>query len=216
MAMLYPFLALASLVSSASALTALPISSSTSTETMTAVATLAPVSSYAFTFTYTTPTTHWSAPAFATNTPTPSCSDTMCPAQDGKTCVDSGGTEYGVLCNARLSGTVITVSGKKLLMERHRGRTEEAKAAAELDKRVFTATFDNCGDYCDNYDDPNAPCIGISYHDGQCMAYAEITGSFAQTGNIAAIRKLGTGTGGDGLGTADMGANDMNAAPGPM
>ncbi|KAK5723256.1 hypothetical protein LTR15_004953 [Elasticomyces elasticus] len=197
--MLYPFLALASLVSSASALTALPISSSTSTETMTAVATLAPVSSYAFTFTYTTPTTHWSAPAFATNTPTP-----------------SGGTEYGVLCNARLSGTVITVSGKKLLMERHRGRTEEAKAVAELDKRVFTATFDNCGDYCDNYDDPNAPCIGISYHDGQCLAYAEITGSFAQTGNIAAVRKLGTGTGGDGLGTADMGANDMNAAPGPM
>jgi len=37
----------------------------------------------------------------------------MCPALNGKRCKDSEGVVYGVLCDTRATGQVITNSGKK-------------------------------------------------------------------------------------------------------
>ena len=56
----------------------------------------------------------WQAPTFATPTPLPPCTDSICPAHDKQRCVDAEGVVYGVLCNSLLSGIVITNSGKFL------------------------------------------------------------------------------------------------------
>ncbi|KAK3071362.1 hypothetical protein LTR53_008767 [Teratosphaeriaceae sp. CCFEE 6253] len=162
------------------------------TTSMTAgVASLPPASSHTYTFTVTTPTTNWHAPTFATPAPVPPCSDTMCPALDGEYCVDAAGDMYGVLCNTRFSGTVITNSGKLRLRERDPSDVEE-----ELGKRAYSGTFDNCADFCDSYDDPSAPCTGVAYHNGYCMSYDTITGTFTQAGGIAAVRQVAGVSGG--------------------
>ena len=99
-------------------------------------ASLAP-KSYSFTFTVTEPTTVWQAPAFATSSPLPACTDTMCPALNSATCVDGAGVVYGVLCDTQFSGVVITNSGKKFLLE-WAGRREVVDEDDELEKRDYT------------------------------------------------------------------------------
>ena len=136
--------------------------------------------SYSFTYTVTSPTTSWRAPTFATPLPLPRCSDTMCPQLNNRQCVDSLGDTYGVLCDTRLSGLVITTAGKKMAV-----RNEED--VAELEKRALTANFDGCGAYCGNYD--RDVCKGMSYERGVCMSYNQITGSFSAPGAIAAVRQ---------------------------
>ncbi|TKA68203.1 hypothetical protein B0A55_09373 [Friedmanniomyces simplex] len=177
MATLYQVLALAALVSNAAAVLS--------------AASLPPISSYSYTFTVTTPTTLWHAPAFATSSPaSPPCADSMCPALNGKSCVDADGDVYGVLCDTRFSGTVITNSGKKEKAKKGRMiRGQSMDAESELDKRDFTGTFDGCADFCNSYDDLSAPCTGVAYQGGYCMVFDTITGTFAQAGGIAAVRQ---------------------------
>ncbi|KAK0251460.1 hypothetical protein LTR91_016246 [Friedmanniomyces endolithicus] len=195
MATLYSLLALATLMSHATAgITGLSSISTTSTTIITGAASLAPVSSYSYAFTVTTPTTVWSAPTFATSAPAnPACSDTMCPSLNGKDCTDANGDSYGVLCDTRFSGTVITNSGKARLRMRGQGAVVGAAEEVEeggLGKRDFTGSFDGCADFCDSYDDPSAPCTGVAFQGGYCMAFDTITGTFAQVGGIAAVRKV--------------------------
>ncbi|KAK0940405.1 hypothetical protein LTR29_007993 [Friedmanniomyces endolithicus] len=193
MATLYSLLAVATLVSNVAAgITGLSSITTTTTTMITGAASLAPVSSYSYAFTVTTPTTIWSAPSFATSSPAnPACSDTMCPSLNGKDCTDANGDSYGVLCDTRFSGTVITNSGKMKMKEKMRIRGQNmGEEQAELEKRDYTGTFDGCADFCDSYDDPSAPCTGVAYQGGYCMAYDTITGTFAQVGGIAAVRKV--------------------------
>ncbi|KAK1810125.1 hypothetical protein LTR12_015521 [Friedmanniomyces endolithicus] len=193
MATLYSLLAVATLVSNVAAgITGLSSITTTTTTMITGAASLAPVSSYSYAFTVTTPTTIWSAPSFATSSPAnPACSDTMCPSLNGKDCTDANGDSYGVLCDTRFSGTVITNSGKMKMKEKMRIRGQNmGEEQAELEKRDYTGTFDGCADFCDSYDDPSSPCTGVAYQGGYCMAYDTITGTFAQVGGIAAVRKV--------------------------
>lgn len=78
----------------------------------------------------------------------------MCPSQNGGNCVDSQGVSYGILCDTRFSGIVITTSGKKFLLEREEDmkqlEVEEMYGAKE--KRDYAGTFDNCAGFCDTYD----------------------------------------------------------------
>jgi len=113
---------------------------------MTRGAALASPTSYSFAFTVTQPTTAWQAPTFATPAPLPPCTDKMCPNLDGKSCIDSLGHVYGVLCDTRFSGVVLTNSGKKLMMEKERRDDEASGLGSEmvlneggvLEKRDFT------------------------------------------------------------------------------
>ncbi|KAK3626082.1 hypothetical protein LTR22_023298 [Elasticomyces elasticus] len=120
----------------------------TSTATITGAASLAPVSSYSYNFTVTISTTVWKATAFVISSPVPSCSDSMCPSLNGKYCTDASGDYDGVLCDTRFSGTVITNSGKKMIMACHRGRMEEGETV-EIDKRAYAGTLDNRAYFCD-------------------------------------------------------------------
>ncbi|KAK6382536.1 hypothetical protein LTR65_010507 [Meristemomyces frigidus] len=109
--------------------------------------------SYSYTYTVTTPTTAWHPPTFSTAAPVPACSESMCPAMSGKTCTDTGGVTYGILCATRFSGIVITNSGKKFLLERDEDFEQiEAEMRGGREKRDYTGTFDNCAGFCDTYD----------------------------------------------------------------
>lgn len=112
----------------------------------------------------------------------------MCPDLDHKLCTDSSGQTYGVLCSTRLSGTVITNSGKRVMVKRGAEAAEER--SRDIDKRDYTETFDGCGGFCDDFDEPSAFCTGVSYSGGYCMAFAAITGTFDTPGQIAAIRQI--------------------------
>ena len=173
--------------------------------------------SYTYTYTYTTPTTLWSAPTtFPTSGPYPSCGDyaAMCPSLNNQACTDSMGGVYGVLCDARWSGIVITTSGKTKRIDRQSAEREEqeslaaaalladrvesglklgvrdAAAEAELEARTFTGTFDGCATYCDMFD--KKACVGVSYNNGfagNCWSMDQISGSFVAPGQIAAVRQ---------------------------
>ncbi|KAI7470110.1 hypothetical protein KC357_g6228 [Hortaea werneckii] len=113
-------LAAASIASAQQQLTGIPSSISSLAQATGGPQAPAPTS-YSYTYTVTTPTTQWSPPAFSTPAPAPACAGTiaaMCPDLNGQTCVDVQTQSYGILCNTRFSGIVITTSGKKYLMER--------------------------------------------------------------------------------------------------
>lgn len=110
----------------------------TSSTTTTYVYTAGPSQSavsYSYTYTYTTATTHWHAPRFPRATPLPPCTNDICPSHNKKRCVDSEGAVYGVLCDALLSGTVITNSGK--FVKRH-----EVKRSCEYASAMVYAFAD--------------------------------------------------------------------------
>ncbi|KAI5365344.1 hypothetical protein Slin14017_G052340 [Septoria linicola] len=138
---------------------------------------LAPVS-YSYAYTYTTPTTVWNAPSFPTTAPdaVPACADyeTLCPSQDRQTCQDSFGAIYGVTCDHRFSGTVITSFGK------HRARDM-------MGKRYNSGTLDACLGFCDHYD--GMSCIGNDFRDGECANYAAVFGTIAEVGKLALWRQ---------------------------
>lgn len=135
-----------------------------------------------------------------------------------KSCVDSMGGVYGILCDTRWSGIVITTSGKTkrvdeesvaeeereaitaaaALVERAEAGKEmklglgerDADAEAELAARTYTGTFDGCTTYCDMFDVNT--CVGVSYNNGfagNCWSMDSISGSFSAPGQIAAIRQ---------------------------
>jgi hypothetical protein len=158
--------------------------------------------------TVTTATTAWQAPTFQTPGPTvPACSDTMCPDLDHKTCKDSMGTSYGVLCDTRFVGNIITTSGKHKRTDDEERDLEEAALAAsslgereaeaeaevsledrEVTARTFTRTFDGCADACDMLDG----CVGMGFNAGfagNCQSMSVIEGSFPAVGEVAAIKQ---------------------------
>lgn len=106
----------------------------------------------------------------------------MCPSLNGKTCVDSSGLIYGVLCDQRISGVAITSSGKK--RERDEGEVQEA----ELEPRSYTGSLDLCASFCDQFD--SQYCTGFGYSQGICTLYAAIQGTILQTGGIVCARQL--------------------------
>ena len=112
----------------------------------------------------------WQAPTFATAAPLRACSAVSCPSDDSGRCVDLEDVVYGILCNTRFSGTVITTSGKLAVKE----------------KRAYTGSFEGCTEFCDAYN--KTECTGVAYADGECMAYDTITGTFSDPG-LAAIRQ---------------------------
>jgi hypothetical protein len=115
----------------------------------------------------------------------------MCPANDGKTCIDADGIRYGVLCGYRFSGNVITNFGrKKFLLDRDNGGGKNMRRRM-LEERDYVGTFEYCSEFCDVYSDLSAYCMGVGYHGGYCMAYDNITGTFPQVGGIAAVRQAG-------------------------
>ncbi|KAM0714314.1 hypothetical protein Q7P37_010101 [Cladosporium fusiforme] len=160
--------------------------------------------SYSYEFTVTTATTAWGKPSFQTPAPVPNCSNDMCPSLDKKTCKDEMGKSYGVLCDTRFIGIVITTSGKHKREDEGRDLEEAALAASslgerevegslledrELDARTYTRTFNGCADYCDMFAVDS--CLGFRFNagfDGNCQALASITGSFRAIGEIAAVR----------------------------
>ncbi|KAK5166159.1 uncharacterized protein LTR77_008420 [Saxophila tyrrhenica] len=123
------FLARLSLFAQAAVtLTAVPSQSkttSTYTYSVTANALALSSISYSYAYTVTTPTTLWQAPTFATPTPMPPCSESLCPSQNGQECVDAAGNVYGILCNTYISGIVITNSGRKFLRPKKEKRVCE-------------------------------------------------------------------------------------------
>lgn len=163
-----------------------------------------PKVSYSYTFTVTTATTAWGKPTFQTPAPIPDCSNTMCPDLNEKACKDEMGNSYGVLCDTRFSGIIITTSGKHKREDEGRDLEEAALAASslgereaesalledrELDARAYTRTFNGCADYCDMFAIDS--CLGVSFNagfEGNCQALASITGSFNAPGEIAAVR----------------------------
>ena len=77
---------------------------------------------------------------------------------------------YGVLCNTRFSGVVITNSGKKYLLEREEDfkRIAEEETYAGVKKRDYAGTFDNCAGFCDTYESnvsmlTRIVCWAVSY-----------------------------------------------------
>lgn len=126
------------------------------------------------------------------------------------------GGVYGILCDTRWSGIVITTSGKQkrideasvaeerealeaaaALVERaEAGAGQEVKlgeihAEAELEARTYTGTFDGCTSYCDMFD--KNTCVGVSYNNGFagiCWNMDTISGSFVAPGQIAAVRQV--------------------------
>ena len=176
------------------ALTAAVPSSYTQTTTTTTPPppSIAPTS-YSFAYTVTTPTTIWTAPSFTAAVPMPKCSDTMCPAINGGKCVDADGMIYGIICDTFFSGLQIVDSGKMMLMERTRRGVPGVAAAADvkLGKREYAGDINICSDFCNWYNDIDntSPCAGFSYAGGYCMAYDTVTGTFNDTGHIAALRQ---------------------------
>lgn len=144
-----------------------------------------PPTSYSFAYTVTTPTTVWNANVFPTIAAvTPACSDSICPGLDKQTCVDATGVVYGVLCDTRFSGIEITNSGKakEMMMMMVKGR-----AAGEVEARSYTGSFEECVEFCDQFD--ALSCPGVAYLQGSCNMFDTITGTFAQAGGIAALRQ---------------------------
>lgn len=135
----------------------------------------------------------------------------MCPSLNGQECQDVAGSLWGIICDARLSGLVITTSGKHKEARRVDSessfneaaleleeRAEAATEGREVEKRTYTGSFAGCADYCDMTS--TVLCVGVSYnsgYNGNCMAYDVIDGQFAAPGNIAAIR-VSAGSGGMG------------------
>jgi hypothetical protein len=123
----------------------------------------------------------------------------MCPEVDHKTCKDSMGTSYGVLCDTRFIGNIITTSGKHKRVDQERDLEEaalaanslgqrEAEAEAEIDARTFTGTLEGCADACDMVDG----CVGMSFNAGfagNCQSLSSIEGSFPAVGEVAAIKQ---------------------------
>lgn len=109
----------------------------------------------------------------------------MCPGINGKSCKDSNGDVYGILCDTHFSGIVITASGKK---ERDASSVEDWGVAA-VEERDYAGTFDNCASFCDY----SNGCTGVDFNArGFCRAYSgSIDGSYASPGQIAAIRGSG-------------------------
>ncbi|KAI6914649.1 hypothetical protein KC318_g1864 [Hortaea werneckii] len=193
-------LAAASMVSAQQQLTGIPSSISSLAQPTGGPQAPAPTS-YSYTYTVTTPTTQWNPPTFATPAPIPTCAGTiaaMCPALNGQTCLDPQRQSYGVLCNTRFSGIVITTSGKKYLMEREedleRIKLEDMyMGTAEgtvVEKRDFQGNFTNCAGFCDGY--PADVCVGVYYEGGWCMAYSSVSGTFSSPYGMAALRDYGT------------------------
>lgn len=137
--------------------------------------------SYSGSYTYTTATTLWTAPTFATPRPIPPCTDAICPAYGGATCVDAEGILYGIVCNTRLGGIIIVDSGK--LKERE--AKPEPRAEVGLRQRSYTGTFEGCTGFCNTYN--RTYCVGVSYERGTCQAFDLITGNFPGPG-FAAMR----------------------------
>lgn len=135
------------------------------------------VPTYTYPFTYTTPTAKWKNPKFpaATAMPLPSCSEGMCPALKGQRCVDSQGATYGVLCNTRFGGTIITNDGK-----RHLERSKK-------EKRNYTGSLDSCLGFCDMYS--AKMCKGADFKHGFCHYYAVISGTIDSPGEVALVRQ---------------------------
>lgn len=132
----------------------------------------------------------------------------MCPDVDHKTCKDSMGISYGVLCDTRFIGNIITTSGKRKRVDQERDLEEaalaanslgerEAEAEAEADMsledreinaRTFTRTFDGCADACDMVNG----CVGMSFNagfEGNCQSLSSIEGSFPAVGEVAAVKQ---------------------------
>lgn len=112
------------------------------------------------------------------------------------------GNSYGVLCDTRFIGNIITTSGKRDLAEgrREEGRdleeaallgSREAEAEADpndINARTFTRTFDGCADACDMVEG----CVGMSFNAGfagNCQSLSAIMGSFEAVGEVAAIKQ---------------------------
>lgn len=114
---------------------------------------------------------------------------------------------YGVLCDTRFAGIIITTSGKRKrkrsdgqeAAEQQRGLQEAAlldeRDAAllledrELGARTYTGSFDGCVSHCDEFDVSN--CLGVSFNAGfagNCQSLASIDGSFRAPGEVAAVR----------------------------
>jgi hypothetical protein len=104
------------------------------------------------------------------------------------------GSIWGIICNARLSGLVITASGKRKRLDSQEDLDamvleERDAAAGELEERTYTGTFDGCAGYCDMAS--ISDCEGVSFNVGygrNCMAYDVVDGQFAAEGGIAALR----------------------------
>lgn len=123
----------------------------------------------------------------------------MCPDVDYKTCKDSMGISYGVLCDTRFIGNIITTSGKRKRVDQERDLEEaalaanslgerEAEAEAEINARTFTRTFDGCADACDMVNG----CVGMSFNagfEGNCQSLSSIEGSFPAVGEVAAVKQ---------------------------
>lgn len=62
--------------------------------------------------------------------------------------------------------------------------------ARGVEKRDYTATFEGCSGFCDDYEDPAAFCTGVAYNRGYCMAYDTITGTFHAAGQVAALKQV--------------------------
>jgi hypothetical protein len=176
-----------------------------------------PPVSYTYDFTVTTATTDYVSPTFQTTAPVPVCSDNMCPALDGKVCIDEMGTAYGVMCDTHLIGIIITTSGKRKRdgkdvvedesdSDSERDLREAALAASSLgerdanpeadgtledrgiDARTFTGSFNGCADYCNMV----SGCLGMSFNAGfrgNCQSMASVEGAFPVKGEIAGIRQ---------------------------
>lgn len=157
---------------------AIPSPTSTSTYTAGQSYGLAQTS-YSYSYTYTTATTFWTAPTFATPRPLPPCTDAICPAYGGATCVDAEGILYGIICNTRLGGIIIVDSGK--LKERE----AEPQPEGALQERSYTGTFEGCTGFCDTYN--KTYCVGVSYEKGVCLALDQVNGNFPAPG-FAAVR----------------------------
>jgi hypothetical protein len=109
------------------------------------------------------------------------------------------GTSYGVLCDTRFIGNIITTSGKHKRTDDEERDLEEAalaasslgerEAEAEADVSTFTRTFDGCADACDMVDG----CVGMSFNAGfagNCQSMSVIEGSFPAVGEVAAIKQI--------------------------
>ncbi|QIW99388.1 hypothetical protein AMS68_004906 [Peltaster fructicola] len=136
-----------------------------------------PQSSLTAPFVMTTATTAWEPPSFPTSNSPPPCTNNICPALNGQTCMDAFGSVYGVLCDQQLTGVAITSLGKK----------ERAREADELDDRSYTGSLNACAASCDQFD--KQFCTGVGYRQGVCALYDTILGTVPQTGAIACVRQ---------------------------
>jgi hypothetical protein len=132
----------------------------------------------------------------------------MCPDVDHKTCIDGMGMSYGILCDTRFIGNIITTSGKHKRGEEVRDLEEAALAASslgareveaeaeadmsledrEINARTFTKTFVGCTDACDMVDG----CVGMTFNAGfagNCQSLSSIEGSFPAVGLVAAVKQ---------------------------